>query len=119
MKKPKLEIPKAIHHSHQYQQQDLGDTISLFAGKGPGGRKTIGEIWNAEDFGFPEQTEEIEEKATAIADKIVRSYNAYDDLLEAIKRIVPPTCPIVTHHRPGCDWCHALQIIAKAEEKTQ
>jgi len=79
-----IKIPESIHHSAQYQQQDLGDTIFLFEGEGPGGT-TAGTIFNAEEFGFPAQTEEIDATAKAFADKVVRAYNAHDALLEALE----------------------------------
>lgn len=106
----KTEIPKAIHHSHQFQQMDLGETIWLYAGEEPGHETILGEIYNADNF----PCEDAEAAAKAFADKIVRAYNCHDDLLDALKRIVPPTCPIVTHHRPDCDLCRGLRAIAKA-----
>jgi hypothetical protein len=82
-----IKMPEAIHHSHQHQQQDLSETIFLFDGEGPGQGKTLGTVWNAEDFGFPEQTEEIEIAAKAFADKIVRAYNCHDDLVDALQEL--------------------------------
>ncbi len=117
MRKPTTEIPKAIHHSHQFQQQDLGETIRLYAGEGPGHQGIIGTIYNFDDIPLVGDPEEVEQKAIATADKIVRAYNCHDDLLQALKLLTPPTCPIVTHHNPDCDFCRALRVIAKAEEK--
>lgn len=39
------------------------------------------------------------------------------ELLEALKLVTPKECPIVTHHRPDCDFCLCLRVIAKAEGK--
>jgi len=79
--------PAALHHSHQYQQMDLGDTIILFAGEGPGGHLAVGEIFNIDDFPCLEEelVEDIEMVAVAIADKIVKSFNCHDALLTACK----------------------------------
>jgi hypothetical protein len=77
-----IEIPQAIHHSAEIPEHGIGDTIFLFDGKGPGG-KTLGTIWNAEDFGFPRQTEEINKMVVEFADKVVRTYNSHDALLAA------------------------------------
>jgi hypothetical protein len=77
--------PAALHHSHQYQQMDLGDTIILYAGEGPGGHLAVGEIFNIDDFPCLEENlvEDVEIVAVAIADKIVRSFNCHDALLSA------------------------------------
>jgi hypothetical protein len=87
MKTPALAIPQAIHHSGQFQQPDLGDTVYLFDGEGPGAETILGEIYNAEDFPCleEERTEEIEEIALAFADKLVLSYKCHDALLTACK----------------------------------
>lgn len=99
MSEATIDTPKAIHHSHQFQQQDLGDTIGLLEGAGPGRGRTLGTIWNAEDLGFPGNTEDIEIAAIALADKIVRAYNCHDDLLEALR---PFAAQIVSDDAP----CH-------------
>lgn len=39
-------------------------------------------------------------------------------LLSALKGIVRTGCPIVTHHRPDCEWCAALLAIADAEGRS-
>lgn len=43
--------------------------------------------------------------------------SAAPDLLDALELLVPPQCPIVTHHKPDCDFCRALRAIAKATGK--
>ena len=78
-----IKMPESLHHSHQRQQQDLGEPIYLFAGVDP--RITVGEIYNC--YGLPcleeEQYEDFEIIAIATADKIVRAYNSHDALLAA------------------------------------
>jgi hypothetical protein len=111
-----IKIPQAIHHSHQRHQMDLGETIYLWSDD-PGAHQIVGEIYNFDDLPdlAEKDCEDVEMTAIAIADKVVRAYNTHDDLLLALKSIVPPTCPIVTHHKPDCDFCRALQAIAEAE----
>ncbi len=36
------------------------------------------------------------------------------DLYHALDAIVPPMCPIVTHHKPDCVWCAGMKALAKA-----
>lgn len=37
------------------------------------------------------------------------------ELFNALELLMPPQCPIVTHHRPNCDFCRALRAIKKAK----
>lgn len=52
---------------------------------------------------------------TPSAEAFVNLFTAAPDLLDALKLITPKECPIVTHHRPDCDFCLCLRVIAEAE----
>jgi hypothetical protein len=49
------------------------------------------------------------------AEAFVNLFTEAPNLLEALKLITPKECPIVTHHRPDCDFCLCLKTIAEAE----
>lgn len=52
------------------------------------------------------------------AEANARLIAAAPELLAALKGIVRGPCPIVTHHRPDCEWCAAMRVIAKAEGRS-
>src|SRR5262249_93486 len=110
-----IEIPKSIRHSHEFQQQDLGETLYLFSGEEEA-LISLGAIYNFDDFPDleEEECEEIEQAAIAIADKIVRAYNSHDALLAALKEEHGWDDPLHTAAQPDCWKCSA---IAKAEAK--
>jgi hypothetical protein len=32
-------------------------------------------------------------------------------MLALIEKITPETCPMVTHHRPDCEWCEMINLL--------
>lgn len=124
MSNPAIEIPTAIHHSHQSQQMDLGETIYLFKGEGPDGpRSEVGEIYNAEEFPCleDEQYEDFEAMAIAFANKVVRAYNCHDDLLAALETLLAAvkTVPQMNHRRFDQVGIQVNAAIAKAKRETR
>jgi hypothetical protein len=95
---------------------DLGDTVILYAGEGPGGQLAVGEIYNIDDFPCVEENEceAVEIFAVEIADKIVRSYKCHDALLAALKEEHGWDDPLHITAQPNCWKCAA---ITKAEPK--
>jgi hypothetical protein len=83
-----IKIPEALHHSHQVQQMDLGETVYLFAGP-VDTRMSVGEIYNFDDLPCLEEEvcEDFEMIAIATADKIVLAYNSHDTLLAACEAL--------------------------------
>ena len=72
------------------QQRDLGEQIGLFTGK-PGEHRRVGAIYSADDYqGLDDgQAEDMDEVAFLTAEKLVRAYNSYEILLEAVTRALP------------------------------
>lgn len=113
------EVPTTIHHSHQVQQMDLGETIYLCRDQEARAGRILGAVYNWDDT-LAGDPEEFEIAAIAFADKLVRAYNCHDELLATLKGIAPEECPVMTHHNPDqdrCIFCRALKLIAKAEGK--
>jgi hypothetical protein len=135
MKQPAIEIPKAIHHSHQFMQMDLGEPLYLFAGEGPESETMLGEIYNADNFPCLEdaQVEDFEMITVAFADKMVRAYNCHDALIDALQSLVDVApseghrclyCDISVYgvndtaeHSPDCELAKAQDILDKAKPK--
>lgn len=68
----------------------------------------IAQVMGADDF--PCCEEDIDSECKANADLIKTA----PDLYAALEAIVQKECPIVTHHRPDCEWCAGLRALAKA-----
>jgi hypothetical protein len=121
-----IKIPEAIHHSHQFQQQDLGETIQLIEGKGPGEVVALGEIYSAYDFPCvgDERVEEVEAIAIATADKIVRAYNCHDELVAKLEETAKVIAEWPTLHEGG-DYLHGWilnsirDVLAKAKPEAK
>lgn len=132
-----FKIPKSIHHSRQFQQMDLGETIYLWTGDHDAqwsnrANQIVGEIYNFDDLpGLAEKDcEDVEMTAIAIADKVVR---AYDGLLAACNAALEYDAAIQRHAAKGTQWVQGDDLDAlykkwlnacraakdKAEEKTQ
>ena len=111
-----IKMPEAIHHSRQFHQADLGETIYLRAGERPSGEVVelmLGAIYNADDLPCIEEVEDVEIAAIAFADKVVRAFNEYGrpvDLLlycpncgaQHIDEAKPDVCETCGNPGPEC-----------------
>src|SRR5262245_43215004 len=79
-----IEIPKSIHLS--LEGHDPGEMLFLFTGDDSEG-SIVGEVYNFDDFPCLEEDQlgEVDAMAIATAKKLVLAYNAYDEMLAALK----------------------------------
>lgn len=129
-----IKIPQSLHVFTE--DCEPGDTIVLFERDKDGGYAEVGHVFNAEDFPCleEEQLQEAHEVAVAIAEKIVRSYNSFDDLVAALQGFldVAPSegnrclyCDARVYgandtdeHSPDCEMAKGYAAIAKAKGET-
>jgi hypothetical protein len=79
-----IKIPQSIHFCPE--DHDPGETIVLLTGE-PGAISVVATVYNFYDFPCLEddQAEECHKAATAIAEKITRSYSSHNELLAALE----------------------------------
>lgn len=51
------------------------------------------------------------EERYALARELIALGTAAEGLEKALAAIVCGECPVVTHHRPDCEWCAAIKAL--------